>query len=157
LAEPRWSASATFFDYDRDGRLDLFVANYVDLSLAAAASHPCRSDAGFVDYCGPLTYKPLPSSLFHNRGDGTFEDVSRRAGIAAAPSNGLGVVADDLDGDGWPDLYVADDGVPNHLWINRKDGTFVDQAVEAGCAVNGEGNPTASMGLAAADFDGDGH
>jgi hypothetical protein len=156
-ADPRWSTSATFFDYDRDGRLDLFVANYVDLSLAAAASHPCRSDAGFVDYCGPLSYKPLPSMLFHNRGDGTFEDVSRRAGIAAEPSNGLGVVALDLNGDGWPDLYVADDGVPNHLWINQRNGTFADQAVEAGCAVNGEGNPTASMGLAAADFDGDGH
>jgi hypothetical protein len=154
-ADSRWSTSATFFDYDRDGWLDLFVANYVDFDLAKF--EPCRSSAGFSDYCGPLSYKPVPAQLFHNRGDGTFEDVSARSGVGAKPGNGLGVVADDLDGDGWPDLYVANDEVPNHLWINRRNGTFAEGAVEAGCGVNAEGHATSSMGLAAADFNGDGH
>jgi len=154
-ADPRWSTSAAFLDYDRDGWLDLFVANYVDFDLAKF--EPCRSSAGVSDYCGPLAYKPVPAKLFHNRGDGTLEDVSERAGVGKRPGNGLGAIADDLDGDGWVDLYVANDEVPNHLWINRRDGTFVDQAVEAGCAVNAEGHATSSMGLAAADFDGDGH
>ncbi len=154
-ANPRWSTSATFFDYDRDGWLDLFVANYVDFDLARY--QPCRSNAGFSDYCGPLSYHPVAAKLFHNRGDGTFADVSERSRIGGKPGNGLAVVAADFDGDGWPDLFVGNDEVPNHLWVNRRNGTFVDQAVEAGCGVNAEGHATSSMGIAAADFNGDGH
>ncbi|HXO21509.1 MAG TPA: CRTAC1 family protein [Thermoanaerobaculia bacterium] len=154
VGDARWGTSATFFDYDRDGWLDLYVASYIDYPLAG--SHACTSDAGFVDYCLPLAFKPLSHRLYHNRGDGTFEDVSARSGIAAAPANGLGVIAVDADGDGWPDLYVANDEMPNQLWMNRHDGTFVDEAVARGCAVTAEGRATASMGIVAADLDGDG-
>jgi hypothetical protein len=154
-ADARWSTSATFFDYDRDGWLDLFVANYVDFDPARFT--PCLTSAGLSEYCGPTSYKSVPSQLFHNRGDGTFEDVSARSGVGAKPGNGLGAVALDVDGDGWLDLFVANDEVPNHLWMNRKSGTFAEQAVESGCGVNAEGHATSSMGLAAADFNGDGH
>jgi hypothetical protein len=150
--DPRWSTSATFFDFDRDGWLDLFVVNYVDYPFDKF--RPCVSDAGFVDYCGPLAYKPVASSLFRNRGNGTFQDVSGPSGIGAAASNGLGVVAADFDRDGWPDLYVANDAMPNHLWLNRK-GTFAEEALLGGAAVSGEGKAQASMGVTAADFDGD--
>ncbi len=154
-ADPRWSTSATFFDYDRDGWLDLFVANYVDFDPARFT--PCLTSAGLSEYCGPSSYKPVPAHLFHNRGDGTFEDVSLPSQIGGKPGNGLGAVAADFDGDGWPDLFVANDEVPNHLWMNRRNGTFAEQALEAGCGVNAEGHATSSMGLAAADFNGDGH
>ena len=154
-ADARWSTSATFFDYDRDGWLDLFVANYVDFDPARFT--PCLTSAGLSEYCGPTSYKSVPSQLFHNRGDGTFEDVSARSGVGGKPGNGLGAVALDADGDGWLDLFVANDEVPNHLWMNRKNGTFAEQAVESGCGVNAEGHATSSMGLAAADFNGDGH
>jgi enediyne biosynthesis protein E4 len=152
--EARWSTAATWLDFDRDGWLDLFVADYIDYPLATV--HACASEAGFVDYCGPLAYKPLTHRLFRNRGDGTFEDVAKKSGIAAAAGNGLGAVAVDVNRDGWPDLYVANDQMPNFLWINRQDGTFAEEGLLGGAAVSGEGKPQASMGVSGADFDGDG-
>jgi hypothetical protein len=139
------------------------VANYTDFSMAVHTV--CKTSTGSPDYCGPLVYEPLPDRLFHNRGasargssadDTTFEDVTARAGMAGARGSGLGVVAADFDGDGAPDLYVANDGMENLLWRNRGDGTFVDDAMLAGCAVNWEGKAEASMGVMADDVDGDG-
>jgi len=159
VEERRWSAAASFFDYDRDGWLDLFVGNYVDWS--AAQPRFCPDLAGANDYCGPLAFAPQSDRLFHNRGRGpagevTFEDVTARARPAAAPGNTLGSVTADLDGDGWLDLYVANDAEPNQLWLNRRDGGFRDEALLAGCAVNERGLPEASMGVDAGDIDNDG-
>jgi enediyne biosynthesis protein E4 len=151
LDNPVWSVSAAALDFDRDGHLDLYVGNYLEYSVAG--DKECTDELGARNYCGPLSFPPLPDRLWRNRGDGTFEDVSARAGITAAFGGALGVVADDFDGDGWPDLYVANDGTPNQLWINRGDGTFEDRALYAGCAVNGEGQAEAGMGVAVADVD----
>jgi len=150
----RWGASATFFDYDRDGHLDLFVANYVDYTIAH--NQKCFASTSVRDYCAPSSYKPVPGMLYHNRGDGTFEDVSVRAGITSAFGAGLGVMAVDLDDDGWPDLYVANDGNPNQLFINQKNGTFKNEAPLRGSAVNADGAAEAGMGIDIADFDGNG-
>jgi hypothetical protein len=152
--DPRWSASATFFDYDRDGRLDLFVVNYVD--FAPERNKECYAASSALDYCGPLSYQPYPSSLFRNRGDGTFEDVSAASRIASEFGPGLGVVAADLDRDGWLDLYVANDDTANILWHNEGDGTFTDTALLAGVAYNEAGEAEGSMGVDAGDYDGDG-
>jgi len=149
-----WSVSAAFLDYDRDGWLDLFVANYVDYSLEKNPA--CFAPTSRRDYCGPGDFPPLPATLLRNRGDGTFEDVSARAGIAAKPGPGLGVIAFDADADSWPDLYVANDGADNYLWLNRRDGTFREDGLLAGVAVNRLGRPEASMGVDAGDFDADG-
>ena len=132
-----WGSSATFFDYDRDGLLDLYVANYVDFRLEKNSR--CYASTSARDYCAPSAYKPVPGILYHNRGDGTFEDVSSKSGITQAFGAGLGVMAVDLNGDGWPDLYVANDGNPNQLWINQKDGTFKNEAYIRGVAVNADG------------------
>ena len=152
--DPLWGTSATFFDYDRDGWLDLYVANYVNLTYAN--HRPCETDYGSGDYCGPQAFQPLPHRLYRNRGDGTFEDASVRSGVAALPGNGLGVVAADFNGDRWIDLYVANDLMVNRLLINQRDGSFADQALWAGCALDGSGLAEASMGVDAADFDRDG-
>jgi hypothetical protein len=152
--DSRWSTSAAFFDYDRDGWLDLFVANYLDFS--AAASPTCYSNTSALDYCTPRALRPVPGRLLHNRGDGTFEDVSASSGIIREYGSGLGVVTADLDGDGWIDIYVANDGNPNQLWINQKNGKFVNNALLAGAAVNRNGQAEAGMGVDAADFDADG-
>jgi hypothetical protein len=151
---PSWSVSVAFLDYDRDGWLDLYVANYVNFSLE---KHPtCYAKSSARDYCGPDAFSPVPDQLFHNRGDGSFEDVSEKAGITTETWAGLGVVTADFNADGWPDIYVANDGDPNFLWINQKNGTFKNEALWAGCAVNRMGMPEASMGVDAGDFDGDG-
>ena len=150
----RWSVAATFFDFDRDGWLDLYVGNYVDYSLAD--NTPCPLPSGVLTYCAPGAYRPATDSLFRNRGDGTFEDVSTTSGIGIEPGSGLGAVAADFNGDRWIDLYVANDLIWNRLWINRGDGTFADNALLAGVAVNREGQPEAGMGVDVADFDGDG-
>jgi len=152
--ERRWSVAAAFFDLDRDGWLDLYVGNYV--AHRTASNKRCFAEAGYVDYCGPKAYDPEPDRLFRNRGDGTFEDVTRRSGLGSAFGPALGAIPLDANGDSWPDLYVANDGAPNYLWINRGDGTFVEDALLAGCAVNRDGAPEASMGVDAADFDNDG-
>ena len=149
-----WGSSATFFDFDRDGHLDLFVANYVDYALEK--NQRCYASTSARDYCAPSAYKHVPGILYRNRGDGTFEDVSARAGITGAYGAGLGVMAVDLDGDGWPDLYIANDGNPNQLWINQKNGTFKNEAEIRGSAVNADGAAEAGMGMDIADIDGDG-
>lgn len=152
--DPRWSVPASFFDFDRDGRLDLFVGNYLDFSPEDHKT--CLSVTGAPDYCGPSAYRPVPDRLLANRGDGTFEDVTRRAGLFRAHGPALGSVAADFDLDGWLDLYVANDGQENQMWMNRRDGTFEDRSVMAGTAVSGEGVPEGSMGVVAADFNADG-
>ena len=152
--DPRWSVSAAFFDYDRDGWLDLFVGNYVNFTLAN--HRPCYAPTSAQDYCSPQIYEPLLNRLYHNRGDGSYEDVSTKAGINRASGGALGVVTADLNGDGWLDIYVANDGRPNQLWVNQGDGTFEDEALLAGAAVNMDGVAQGSMGVDAADFDGDG-
>ncbi len=156
--DERWSVPALFFDFDRDGWLDLFVGHYLDFSYEK--HRPCTTTAGALDYCDPEVYAGVGDRLWRNRGDGTFEDVTRRAGLGEASDKALGkalgAVAADFNGDGWLDLYVGNDGQPNHLWINQGDGTFVDEALFAGCAVNGDGRSEASMGVDAGDFDNDG-
>jgi hypothetical protein len=153
-SDPSWSVAASFVDLDRDGWLDLYVANYLDFRFEI--HKVCRMASGAADYCGPSSYAPVADRLYRNRGDGTFEDVSARAGIRSQKGAGLGVVALDADADGWLDLYVANDQEANFLWRNRGDGSFEDVALLAGCAVDGEGRPEASMGVDAADFDSDG-
>ena len=152
--DPRWSTAATFVDYDRDGDLDLFVANYLDFSVTA--NKQCFDPAGTRDYCGPRSYRPVPDRLFRNDGGGRFTDVSETAGITKADGAGLGVSTGDYNGDGWLDLYVANDATPNQLWINQKDGTFLDEGPLAGVALNAAGNPEGSMGVASGDYDRDG-
>lgn len=154
LSEPRWSTGATFIDYDLDDDLDLFVANYVEYRVAQ--HRPCLNAAGAIEYCGPASFPGETDRLWRNLGDGSFEDVTGRAGIIDLAGSGLGAVTADFDADGWPDIYVANDLMPNYLWINQGDGTFREDALLAGCAVNESGAPEASMGLAVADFDRDG-
>lgn len=159
VVERRWTVAASFLDFDRDGHLDLFLANYLHFDFA---NHKvCLDATGAQDYCGPQNYPALPDRLLRNRGDGTFEDVTARVGLDAAFGAALGVVARDFDDDGWLDLYVANDLMPNQLWMNRGAGgsamrRFDDESLLAGAAVNGEGKAEASMGIAAADADGDG-
>jgi hypothetical protein len=152
--DARWTTSAAFFDYDRDGWLDLFVANYVEFS--ATASPTCYAATTERDYCMPRAYRPAGNRLFHNRGDGTFEDATARSGTAREFGRALGVVTADFNRDGWADIYVANDGDPNQLWINQKDSTFKNEALLAGAAVNRDGQAEAGMGVDAADFDADG-
>ncbi len=147
-----WAVSAAFFDYDRDGLLDLFVSNYV----LDSGSARCYDNSGRPDYCGPESFPPSPDKLFHNEGGGRFRDVSVESGIASAPGPGLGVVCADFNRDGWDDVYVANDGAANFLWINRHDGTFEETAVVAGCAFNRDGDAEAGMGIAVGDADRDG-
>jgi hypothetical protein len=154
VRDDRWSTSATFLDYDRDGKLDLFVANYIDFT--PAGNKKCFDAVGARDYCRPLVYRSVTDRLWHNDGSGRFKDVTEAAGILKADGPGLGVVAADFDGDGWLDLYVANDGAANQLWINRADGTFDDQGLLSGTAYNADGLPEGSMGVAAGDVDADG-
>ena len=153
--DPRWSVGATFFDYDRDGWLDLAVVNYV--AFSRELKRACFAASSARDYCNPSVYPPASASLFHNNRDGTFTDVSARAGFARAPARGLGVIAADVDGDGWTDVYVANDGDPNQLWLNQRGtGVFKDDALLAGVALNRTGQPQGSMGVDFGDTDGDG-
>jgi hypothetical protein len=152
--DDRWSLVALFFDYDRDGWLDLYVGNYVDFTLAGHKT--CLDAAGAPDYCGPAAYRPEPDRLLRNRGDGTFEDVTATAGPGSNPGSTLGAVAADFDRDGWLDLYLANDQMPNELWMNGGDGSFEETGLVGGAAVNGDGQPEASMGVDAGDYDNDG-
>jgi hypothetical protein len=154
ISDPQWATSAAFVDYDRDGDLDLFVANYVDFTIAA--NKRCSDPVGTRDYCSPRAFRPVPSRLFRNEGGGRFTDVTERAGITKAYGAGLGVSVGDYNGDGWLDVYVANDANANQLWINHRDGTFVDEGLLSGSAVNASGNPEGSMGIASGDFDLDG-
>lgn len=152
--DQRWSTSAAFFDYDKDGDLDLFIANYVDFTVPG--NRRCLSSAGELDYCMPAIYRPVPDRLFRNDGNGRFTDVTSEAGIAPHFGPGLGVSCDDFNGDGWIDIYVANDGAANLLWLNRGDGTFEETGLISGTAFSGDGLPEAGMGLATGDYDGDG-
>ncbi|MGH9311962.1 MAG: CRTAC1 family protein [Vicinamibacterales bacterium] len=154
VSDPLWSTSAAFLDYDRDGDLDLFVANYVDFTVAG--NKVCRDAVGALDYCTPRAYRPVPDRLYRNEGSGRFTDVSEAAGITKADGAGLGVTVGDYNGDGWLDLYVANDGHANQLWLNQCNGTFVDDGLLSGAALNAAGNPEGSMGIASGDFDADG-
>jgi hypothetical protein len=153
LGDPRWSTSASFTDYDLDGDLDLFVANYVDFTVAGAKA--CHDPVGVRDYCGPLQFRPAPDRLFRNEGNGRFTDVSESSGITRADGSGLGVVGADFNGDRRPDFFVANDGMVNQLWINKGDGTFVDEALVAGVAVDADGQAEGCMGIAVGDPDND--
>jgi hypothetical protein len=149
-----WSVSASFFDFDRDGWLDLFVGHYLNYTLDRHTD--CFSQAGRPDYCAPQVYRAQPSRLFRNAGKGRFVDVTARALTAPVFGPALGAIAADFNRDGWIDLYVANDGAANHLWMNRRDGTFENRALLAGAALTAEGRAEASMGVDAGDFDNDG-
>lgn len=156
----RWGSGCAFVDYDRDGLLDLFVANYIDFDPKTApepGSGPTCMYRGLAVHCGPRGLKPETNLLFHNLGRGKFEDVSARAGILKAGSHfGLGVLAGDFDNDGWPDIYVANDRSASLLFHNKHNGTFEEIGVLAGAAYDADGKTTAGMGVASADFDHDG-
>jgi len=156
----RWNTGCAFVDYDRDGHLDLFVANYIDLDLRTAPvpeSGPCLYK-GVMVACGPPGLNGGKNILYHNNGDGTFTDVSEKSGILKANGTfGLGVLTADLDNDGWADIYVANDSTASALYQNKKNGTFTDIAIEAGCALSPDGKPQAGMGISAADYDLDGN
>jgi hypothetical protein len=151
VADPGWSDSATFFDYDRDGRLDLFVVHYVDYEPVKCLRASTRRD-----YCGPKSYRPRVDHLFHNLGDGRFEDVTKALMAPERAGPGLGVVSADVDGDGWLDLYVANDGFDNFLWLNRQGRGFREEGLLAGVALNRAGQAEAGMGIDAGDAAGDG-
>ena len=155
VADGGFSTSALWFDYDNDGKLDLFVAHYVDWSIEKDLF--CTLDGKTKSYCTPESYKGQSPTLYRNRGDGTFEDVTKRAGLYDASSKGLGVAMLDFDGDGRMDLFVANDTQPNRLYpATRGDGTFVDVALGAGVAFSEAGVARAGMGVDAADYDGSG-
>jgi enediyne biosynthesis protein E4 len=155
-ARRRWGAGCAFLDYDRDGRLDLFAANYIDLDLATAPvpdSGLCRYK-GIPVACGPPGLPGGKNVLYRNKGDGKFEDVSAASGILKAHGTyGLGVATIDFDDDGWVDVYVANDSNPSALYRNNRDGTFTDIGIAAGCAYSQDGKPQAGMGIAVGDYD----
>ncbi len=152
--DPRWSTSASFFDYDRDGWLDLMVVNYADFSIANSPN--CYAATTAKDYCTPRVFRAPGNRLFHNKGNGVFEDVTVSAGVSKEFGHGLGIVTADFNNDGWIDIYIANDGDQSQLWINQKNGTFVNDALLAGAAVNRNGQTEAGMGVDAGDFDGNG-
>ena len=156
----RWGTGCAFLDYDRDGYVDLFVANYVDLDLSKtppAGTNPNCFWKGLPVMCGPSGLPLAHNVLYHNNRDGTFTDVSEQAGILKPGGRyGLGVVAADFDNDGWPDIYVACDMTPSLLYHNRGDGTFEERGVESGVAYNVDGHLQSGMGVAVADYDGNG-
>ena len=155
VAAPGWSSSAVWFDYDNDGRLDLFVCRFVDFDKSKNKFCGNR-DTGERYYCIPRVYEPAPSWLFHNNGDGTFTDVRHQSGIGKSLGKAWGVVATDIDNDGWMDLFVANDTVQNFLFANRGKGKFEEIALEAGVGFSAEGRPRSGMGVDSADYDQDG-
>ncbi len=159
--QPRWGAGCSFLDYDRDGHLDLFVSNYVEFSFEHApvpGENVNCNWKGVAVECGPRGLPPGRHSLYHNNGDGTFTDVSEKAGIAKATgSYGMTVVAADLDEDGWTDIFVACDSTPSLLFMNNHDGTFREEGVLRGVALSDDGMEQAGMGVGVGDYDLDGH
>ena len=155
IADEPFSVAAVWFDYDRDGWLDLFVVNY--LAWSPANNKFCGDQAkGLRVYCNPREFAPQANRLYRNRHDGTFEDVSARSGISKHLGKGMSVAAADFDADGWLDLFVTNDGLPNFLFRNRGDGTFSEVGLESGVALSESGQPVSSMGAITADFDRDG-
>ena len=155
VTAPGWSTCATWFDYDNDAKLDLFVSSFV---FYDKTQNPLCTDATLQRryYCVPRLFKPQPSRLFHNKGDGTFQDVSRESGIAGSPGKSFGAVATDVNNDGLIDLFVANDTMPNFLFLNKGAGKFEEVGLAAGVAFGEAGRPRSGMGVDAADFDGDG-
>jgi len=149
----KWGSSAAWFDYDRDGKLDLIVANYVD--FMPEGNLICINE-GRPAYCHPNKYHGQIPTLFHNEGNGVFTDVSRVSKLGLKPGNGLGVVCFDYNGDGWTDVFLANDSMDNFLYRNKGDGTFEEVGIEAGVALGEDGKPEAGMGTDAADYDRDG-
>ena len=155
VAAPNWSTCATWFDYDNDGKLDLFVSNFVQYS--ASGSVFCGDNKqGRRYYCIPRVFKPRPSSLFHNEGNGRFADAGKASGIANALGKSFGAVATDINNDGLMDLFVANDTMANHLFVNKGGGKFDEIGLASGVGYSDAGSPRSGMGVDAADFDGDG-
>ncbi|HEV7377940.1 MAG TPA: CRTAC1 family protein [Pyrinomonadaceae bacterium] len=154
VGDSSFSTSAAWFDYDKDGKLDLFVCNYVDWSIEK--DQLCTLDGKNKSYCTPQSYKGQSATLYHNRGNGTFENVTQRAGLNDPSSKSLGVAVFDYNSDGLPDLFVANDTEPNKLYKNNGNGTFTDEALTAGVAFSESGTPRAGMGVDTADYDGSG-
>ena len=152
--DPRWSTSAAFLDYDRDADLDLFVVNYLDFTLKG--NKKCYTPTGEGDYCNPAMYRPVPSRFFRNEGNGKFVDVTQASGVGAAFGPGLGVACSDFNSDALVDVYVANDGAANLLWMNQGNGIFKETGLLSGAAYSEDGVPRAGMGVAAGDFDNDG-
>jgi len=157
VKNPLWGTSTNLLDFDRDGWLDLVIVNFVE----ADPQQPCHGRTGKRDYCGPSAFPGTVTKLFRNRGAVgpglvRFEDVTVKAGLAKAPGPGLGVYCADFNGDGWQDIFVANDGKPNHLWVNQKNGAFLEEAYFRGIAVDSLGQAQAGMGIAVGDVDGDG-
>ena len=154
VGDPGWSVSAAFVDYDRDGWLDLYVGHYVQYDIAA--DQRCTGLTGRRDYCTPAVYNARTDRLFHNERNGTFVDVTAKALQGGPFGPALGVSTADFNGDGWPDIYVANDGKANLLWINQKNGTFKNTGLLSGAALSADGRAKGSMGVDAGDFDNDG-
>ncbi len=152
VAAGGWSVSAGFFDYDNDGKLDLFVTRYMEWDT----QHSKDCGGNFHTYCPPGEFPRTTNILYHNRGDGTFEDVSQRSGIAAKKGHGLGVAFADYDGDGFIDIYVANDGMQQYLFHNNGNGTFSEVGLDSGAALNLDGGPLSGMGVVFQDYDNDG-
>ena len=153
VAAPGWSTCSVWFDYDKDGKLDLFVSSFVEYNKETTCGN---NRLGQKFYCIPRVFKPRPSHLYHNNGNGTFTDVSEKSGIIKSAGKSFGVVATDVNNDGWTDLFVANDTMPNFLFINKGNGTFEEVGLPAGVAFSDNGSPRSGMGVDATDFDGDG-
>jgi enediyne biosynthesis protein E4 len=155
-----WSTGCAWGDYDRDGRLDLYVARYVDFEkgqMPTPGTNTYCNYRGVPVACGPRGLPGLPDLFYHNEGNGKFREVSMDTGVRdTIRGYGLGVVWFDFDNDGWPDIFVANDSMPNYLWRNKRNGTFEEIAMEAGCALSGDGRAQSNMGIAVGDYDGDG-
>lgn len=154
LDNPHWGTSAAFLDFNRDGHLDIVIANYLQYDVTKT----CTGKGGQREFCGPSAFSGTSAKLYKNLGGAApkFEDVTVSSGLASRPSPGLGVVCIDFDGDGWVDIFVANDGRPNHLWMNQKNGTFKEEGVTRSAAYNSMGTAEANMGIAVGDVDGDG-
>jgi enediyne biosynthesis protein E4 len=155
VASPGWSTGAGFFDFDNDGKLDLFVTRYIEWTFAT--NRWCGDAATGRHYCHPKLYRGMTSVLYRNNGDGTFTDVSKHAGLSTLIGRGLGVAFADYDGDGWTDVYVANDSMQSYLLHNNGDGTFSERGIAAGVGYTDDGNAFAGMGVDFADYDNDGH
>src|SRR6266850_6025970 len=153
VAAPGWSTCAVWFDYDNDGKLDLFVSSFVLYNKEMSCGN---NRLGLKYYCIPRVFKPQPSHLYHNNGNGTFTDVSKESDIADSPGKSFGAVATDVNNDGFMDLFVANDTMPNFLFINKGNGRFEEVGLAAGVAFSDMGKPRSGMGVDAADYDGDG-